>query len=403
MMTKEKLKFLKLKNNGLLLTFLLFLSLFLTVANVSKVQAQEVPDKVVLDKFPVFAQWYNLSCEYSATRMITAYYNREINDTEFIRLIGYNSNPHIGFRGNINGWFGGTWDYGIYAEPLAKALNERGFKTKLLVGGAQALKLELAKGRPVQVWTIAGMGWSTPFTTSYENLPFKLAGGEHSLVAYGYDGDGVYIADPAYGTKDYYSWNTFLRSWSYFDYMAMSVWVDDSSSPGGEIGGVSPYFYRHWLNAGGLPIYGYPIAEAQQEGSKVVQYFERARLEYDLNGSASQPINVGLLGRELTAGRTDAAFANTTQKPDALFFNETQHNLTGDFRAFWESNGGLNAFGFPIGEDFSENGKVVQYFERVRFEWVEPGKVSLGLLGVERLNRPTLIETPSRKSGFLPQ
>jgi hypothetical protein len=35
------------------------------------------------------------------------------------------------------------------------------------------------------------------------------------------------------------------------------------------------YFDAH----GGLPIYGYPLAEAEMEGDHLVQYLERARLE----------------------------------------------------------------------------------------------------------------------------
>jgi len=47
--------------------------------------------------------------------------------------------------------------------------------------------------------------------------------------------------------------------------------------------------------------------------------------------------------------------------------------LSGSFLNYWQANGGLAQFGYPISEEFSErleDGKsyVVQYFERARFE-----------------------------------
>jgi uncharacterized protein YvpB len=354
-------------------------------------QAKELPEKVVLDKFPIFAQWYNLSCEYSATRMITAYWGKEINDTEFINLIPVNLNPHLGYRGNINGSFGGTWDYGIYAEPIARALEQRGFKTKLIASGPEGLKQELALGRPVQVWAIVGMGWGSTYTETVEGLSFKLAAGEHSMVIYGYDSQGVYVADPGFGTRDYYSWDSFLRSWGYFDYMAMSVWPANSPATGEESLGISPYFYRYWLNTGGVSIFGYPISGVMQDGVKAIQYFERARFEYTLNRPPIQQIALGLLGRELTATRENQLPFQPglpPSNPDILYFEETGHSIVGDFRAFWEKNNGLALFGYPISAEFSENGKTVQYFERARFE-LDPNappdyRVLLGRLGAEQ-------------------
>ena len=57
----------------------------------------------------------------------------------------------------------------------------------------------------------------------------------------------------------------------------------------------------------------------------------------------------------------------------AAYFPETGHTLRGAFKAYWEQNGGLPIFGYPISEEFTERGEdgrdyVVQYFERHRFE-----------------------------------
>jgi putative inorganic carbon (HCO3(-)) transporter len=54
---------------------------------------------------------------------------------------------------------------------------------------------------------------------------------------------------------------------------------------------------------------------------------------------------------------------------DCDYFNVTQHNLCWPFSSYWERNGGLPIFGYPLTEPFDDAGVTVQYFERVRLEW----------------------------------
>lgn len=74
------------------------------------------------------------------------------------------------------------------------------------------------------------------------------------------------------------------------------------------------------------------------------------------------------------------------KQPGVAFFAATGHTLRGAFRSYWERNGGLEQFGYPLTEEFSESGFVVQYFERARFEYHPENagtqyEVLLGLLG----------------------
>jgi hypothetical protein len=95
----------------------------------------------------------------------------------------------------------------------------------------------------------------------------------------------------------------------------------------------------------------------------------------EASGLLFQPLPVG--------GNTQAS----------VYFTETGHNLANAFLSYWQRNGGLAVFGYPISEEFAEvnptdgNTYSVQYFERNRFEWHperEPQfNVQLGLLGVE--------------------
>jgi hypothetical protein len=76
-------------------------------------------------------------------------------------------------------------------------------------------------------------------------------------------------------------------------------------------------------------------------------------------------------------------------------FPETNQCIEGRIREYWEQNGGLPVFGFPIGgmEDVTIEGKSVrmQRFERNRLELhpanARPYDVLLGRLGADRLNQ----------------
>ncbi|MEN9937926.1 MAG: hypothetical protein RLZZ387_4505 [Chloroflexota bacterium] len=78
---------------------------------------------------------------------------------------------------------------------------------------------------------------------------------------------------------------------------------------------------------------------------------------------------------------------------DQRCFPETGHCISGRIRQFWEQNGGLPVFGFPIGpqQDVTIEGKTfqAQNFERNRLELhpenAAPFDVLLGRLGADRL------------------
>lgn len=81
--------------------------------------------------------------------------------------------------------------------------------------------------------------------------------------------------------------------------------------------------------------------------------------------------------------------------PDWMYFPETGHYLAHGFRDYWESNGSLSVFGYPLTEEFIERNvdtdldHAVQITERQRFEWhpenAAPYHVLLGRLGAELL------------------
>jgi hypothetical protein len=130
---------------------------------------------------------------------------------------------------------------------------------------------------------------------------------------------------------------------------------------------------------------------------------------YSLSASASGgqvgPWSVQVDGTEVDVKTVDitlsgprpVAFNRVAPSADTLtqvYFQPVGHTLKGPFLRYWQQNGGLAIFGFPISEEFQEvsetDGKTytVQYFERNRFEYHPefagtPNEVLMGLLGVD--------------------
>jgi hypothetical protein len=133
-------------------------------------------------------------------------------------------------------------------------------------------------------------------------------------------------------------------------------------------------FRDYWREHGGLAINGFPISdeftETLEDGQQyTVQYFERVRLEYHPNAPEPYKVQLGQFGRRIHGGADPAVASKTGEH----FFTETGHNVPDDFYTYWEANGGLPQFGYPITEVIRErlgDGKEyeVQYFERARFE-----------------------------------
>ncbi len=147
-------------------------------------------------------------------------------------------------------------------------------------------------------------------------------------------------------------------------------------------------FLEYWRAEGGIPLFGYPITEEITQNGLVVQYFERAVFEYHGDAPEGWRVQLERLGAEETASRTsETPFKpiSATSDDSTTFFPQTGHTLAFGFRDYWQDHGELRIFGYPISQEFVENGYTVQYFERARFEYHPNNpvqyQVQLGLLG----------------------
>ena len=174
---------------------------------------------------PTYVQQRNLSCEYAALSIATGAWGNWVSEWEFDGRVGWSENPHWGYRGDINGWWGNTTDYGVYAEPLVAPLAEFGFYGEAFYaqGDAGALTARLDDGAPVVVW-LGLWGDQGFYEYADDGSAYKLVPGYHVVVAYGYDESGVYVADPATGGYTSYPWGDFMWMWNVLDGMSLAVW-----------------------------------------------------------------------------------------------------------------------------------------------------------------------------------
>jgi sortase (surface protein transpeptidase) len=102
-------------------------------------------------------------------------------------------------------------------------------------------------------------------------------------------------------------------------------------------------------------------------------------------------VSGGIPTPALSRGARDRRAAQA--QTDRRCFRETGYCVAGRIREYWEQNGGLSVFGFPItpeqDERVEDQPARAQWFERARFELhpenALPYDVLLGRLGVERL------------------
>jgi uncharacterized protein YvpB len=168
-------------------------------------------------------QSHNLSCESSAASMVAQYHGVGLSEEDVLAGLPLDPNPHLGFRGNVDGPTGGTKDYGVYAAPLLDVLNSNGLRARPLKGGLDGIKAAIARGNPVIAWVTYDCRPSTPTETTINGETVTLVPWQHVVVVTGYDEQGVWANDPWDAKLDYYAAADFQRALSYFGDMAIEV------------------------------------------------------------------------------------------------------------------------------------------------------------------------------------
>jgi hypothetical protein len=152
--------------------------------------------------------------------------------------------------------------------------------------------------------------------------------------------------------------------------------------------------------------FGYPISREFTDSltGRRTQYFQRVRFEYFPNeaelGTRVQLTDLGHFLYDETRGDDLAIGSNSPacQVYPSAFGREFQVCLA--FLEFYQTNGEISQFGFPISNFRNEDGRIVQYFDRARFFWNPKGapgqRVQLSDLGriyfYQHLENPELLD-----------
>ena len=152
-------------------------------------------------------------------------------------------------------------------------------------------------------------------------------------------------------------------------------------------------FLKYFNENGGVAAFGLPITEEFVEKGWTIQYFEKARMEFHPDKAGTRyEVQLGLVNDQLTKPRRPFAGGTPFQSvPQHRFFPETGHSVHFSFLKFWEVQGGLDRFGFPISQEVTESGRTVQHFQRARFEYYPDApldkRVQVASVGTELLRQ----------------
>src|SRR5512132_896907 len=134
-------------------------------------------------------------------------------------------------------------------------------------------------------------------------------------------------------------------------------------------------FLSFWRAHDGERLLGFPIAEAAVDAAGAAQYFERGRLEQQVDpASGASLVRTAAVGSEYAQAlwRRFAPAPPRKAIANEQVFASTGHTLREPFLSFWRAGGGLEFFGAPISEatwEMTARGQQeVQYFERARLE-----------------------------------
>jgi LysM repeat protein/uncharacterized protein YvpB len=202
-----------------------FIGLLLALLAAQPGRADELPPRAAVSGFVGYAQSYNLSCESRSAADWAGFWGVRISEREFLSRLPRSDDPNLGFVGNPNDPWGAVppYSYGVHADPVAALLQEYGLPAAARHGMEwEALRAEIAAGRPVIVWVISEMWAGRPLSfTTRAGETVTVAHFEHTMVLTGYTEASVTLLDAYSGLSKSYSLNAFLRSWAVLGSMAV--------------------------------------------------------------------------------------------------------------------------------------------------------------------------------------
>lgn len=174
---------------------------------------------------PAMAEQWPLVSELASVSLATSYWGTTVTAFELLGQLPDSENPHFGFRGDPQGMFGMTDDYGVYNEPLVDVLATFGYDATAFYtdGNTNELIAWIDSGVPVVVWVTYGFAPQERIVVESESGSYSLVAEQHALLVYGYDADGIEVVDVSDGAYKHFGWDEFVSSWTLFDGMSLAI------------------------------------------------------------------------------------------------------------------------------------------------------------------------------------
>ena len=186
---------------------------------------QAFPDTALIEGIWGYQQAFNLSCESRSASDLARYFGVTFSELEFLYALPTSDNPERGFVGDVRGSLGQLppLGYGVHAGPVADLMREFGLNAKARWGmDLEDIKIELAARRPVMIWAISDMGYSSPVEyTDSNGETATVARYEHTFIVIGYGPGSVTVLDneKIYSVTE----ERFLRSWGVLGNMGIVI------------------------------------------------------------------------------------------------------------------------------------------------------------------------------------
>jgi hypothetical protein len=119
-------------------------------------------------------------------------------------------------------------------------------------------------------------------------------------------------------------------------------------------------------------LFGRPISDSMPDPMRPgmqVQYFERARLDFDAAKPAGKRISLGNLGQNLRDESNPGEALNFSTNTNMCRAFSNGRLVCYAFLQFYDRYNGAVYFGQPLSNTEYLDGRLVQYFERARMEW----------------------------------
>lgn len=130
-------------------------------------------------------------------------------------------------------------------------------------------------------------------------------------------------------------------------------------------------FASFYAAQGGAARLGLPLTEkfVHPKTGVAMQYFQRARLDYDPNAPL-QPVRFAPLGDEMGKRRPPAPLGSLRNDATCQYFPTTGHETCLAFGTYYKTNALETFFGPAIGPFVLEGNRTVQYFQNGRLDFL---------------------------------